>query len=154
MFNRAASAIDFVEEWERDAKAELETGMLSLETFWRVRWCWSQKTFGPRHVRGPLGPARHLLKEVKEELLPLLESELESIGADDAVRRYAEWRAAVLEELVDCEFLVGDAVNRMGFSLAEFRMALTAKLVKNRARAWPTTSPTEPVEHVRDGEGK
>lgn len=144
MFANSASALDFQERYEENAKQELATGALSLETWIVLQRCWSEKTFGPAYRRGPLGPTKHLLKEVRDEVIPLLES------LDTS-------KAQVTEELIDCIFLIFDAAWRAGLSAMDIRKALTAKLVKNRQRTWPdwrTADPKAAVEHDRSKDTK
>ena len=106
------------------------TGPLSMGDFWLELSEWSQATFGSDKVRGPRGPLLHLSKEVEEALK----------APDD------------LEEYSDLFFLVFDATRRAGFSYAQLREAVTAKLAKNKARKWGKPTNDEPVEHIRDGE--
>lgn len=115
--------------------------------FWYERASWSQETFGTVNERGPLGPLRHLKKELLEEVLPLL---------DEATGRCREGRAAELvEELVDLRFLVDDAMMRQGVPYGYYQELLWAKLKRNRGRVWPkSTSPNEPVEHDRSQGGE
>ena len=42
--------------------------MSSLEDFWNELDEWSSRTFGPTAHRGPIGPLKHLAKEVQETL--------------------------------------------------------------------------------------
>lgn len=91
---------------------------------------WSQKTFGTDQERGPIGPLKHLAKEVKE-----------SLEKPSEVMEYA-----------DCLILVFDAARRAGFDREALRVAVNQKLKINLARKWPKpTSSDEPVEHVSDG---
>jgi hypothetical protein len=99
-----------------------------LADFWRQQGEWSQATFGPDIERGPIGPLKHLAKEVQECL------------ADP-------WN---MEEKIDCLFLVIDAARRSGASYQQFMDAAFAKLEVNKAREWQQSKgDSEPVEHVR-----
>lgn len=91
---------------------------------------WSEATFGTNAQRGPVGPLKHLLKEVNE-----------AIEKPDDIEEYA-----------DCVFLIFDACRRAGFSFHQLVHAIRAKLAVNRVRKWPPISEqsaTEPAEHVR-----
>jgi hypothetical protein len=104
------------------------------ERFWNEQAKWSRKTFGSDEVRGPLGPLKHLAKEVAEVI-----AELEK-DADDA---------EVVMELADCQFLIFDAARRFGLTHGTLFAACFAKLEINRNRQWGTAILTEPIEHVR-----
>lgn len=99
-----------------------------LYNFWRARSAWSAATFGAMNVRGPIGPLRHLEKEVKEALA----------------------KPEDLEEYADLLFLVFDATERAGFSYHDLVLACWRKLEKNRARKWSTLTDDAPVEHIRE----
>jgi hypothetical protein len=109
------------------------------QTFFREREKWSYATFGPRSERSAEGPLKHLRKEIGETLEALWKFQMD-VGSGEAL----------LEELVDCTFLVQDAVSRAGFTYEEFLAACWAKLEKNKRRKWGTVSSTEPVEHLRE----
>jgi hypothetical protein len=97
--------------------------------FFEARHSWSMATFGGPEVRGPIGPLRHLAKEVQEAI--------ESPGD--------------VEEYADLITLAFDAADRAGFSYEDIVSALWAKLAKNRERLWPSDAPVDqPVEHQRE----
>lgn len=153
--NVATAAMEFSAEYERNARHEMETGALSMETFWVLRNRWSEATFGSVATRGPMGPLRHLEKEVSECIASVtkLNDMLTDAGKPREGFSDADVKAAGLElreELADLLFLVFDAAHRCGLSYTQLRVSLTAKLAKNRARKWGPASATEPVEHVRD----
>ena len=100
---------------------------VALTRFWDMLSEWSQATFGTDAERGPVGPLKHLAKEVQECL------------ADPSD----------LEEYADCLFLVFDATRRAGFTFDQLVEAVFAKLAKNKRREWPRPTSDEPVEHVR-----
>ena len=102
-------------------------GEKGLNEFWVELSEWSQATFGADGERGPIGPLKHLAKEVQEAL------------ADPGD----------LIEYADLLFLVFDATRRAGFSFEDLLAACWRKLAINRARTWPKPSSDEPVEHVR-----
>ena len=112
-----------------------------MRQFWNEAAEWSFKTFGSREVRGPLGPARHLKKEV-EEVLVALQRCKDYPGEQDFTDDAAE-------ELVDCAFLVFDTARRLGVDYDEFLTIAFDKLAKNKRREWPPTSSEDPVEHKR-----
>jgi hypothetical protein len=111
--------------------------------FWSEREEWSYKTFGPRVVRDGTGPLEHLKKELGEVVEAMW-----LFGMDPNPQTWA----ALLEEFVDCRFLLEDAVARTGFTEEEYEAASWAKLEKNKKRKWPDwkTLPTDAViEHVK-----
>jgi hypothetical protein len=104
-----------------------------MERFWNEQGIWSEETFGPSEIRGPIGPLKHLRKEVEEAL-------------------EAKTPVAMQEEIVDCLFLVFDAARRAGFSLQFLEERAMRKLAKNKLRTWPAWDwqrADEPVEHQR-----
>ena len=106
----------------------------SMHDFWNAQAEWSRATFGSDQERGPLGPLKHLKKEIDKELLP----EVEAGGRGDLI------------EYVDAQFLIFDACRRAGYTYEQFLEAAWTKLDINRARQWQKpASPDEPVEHVR-----
>lgn len=88
---------------------------------------WSQNTFGSDAVRGPIGALRHLKKE-----------------ADEAIAN-----PSCAEEYADCMLLILDASRRAGIKVMQLLESCQAKMVKNKARSWPTPIDDTPVEHVR-----
>lgn len=99
--------------------------------FWHEQAEWSEKTFGTTAERGPVGPLKHLQKEVKEIL----------DKPEDG------------EEYVDAFFLIIDAARRSKqfAGPADFLKQGFAKLEKNKLREWQVpTNPDEAVEHVRE----
>lgn len=113
--SRPVSVIDARELWSRVGK-------------------WSSETFGPHSERGPIGPMKHLLKEINGEILPVLES----------------GKNADILEYVDCLFLIMDAARRAGFTYEMMMKGVDLKFDINRARVWPKgTDPNAPIEHDR-----
>lgn len=114
-----------------------------MRDFWEASGSWSARTFGPPNLRGPVGPLKHLEKEVKEALK-------EAKAATDLE---AGWSMAKLhEEIIDCLFLTMDAARRAGMEYDEFIALAWKKLAKNRKRKWPdwrTAPPDTPIEHDR-----
>lgn len=106
------------------------------ELFWSELSKWSQATFGEDSVRGPIGPLKHLAKEVKEAI-----SEIEEPSEKSDKR--------LKMEIVDCLFLTFDAARRAGFTIEELFELAFDKLDINRARTWGAPSADQPVEHDR-----
>jgi len=100
-----------------------------MRAFWNAQAEWSQATFGLDSERGPIGPLKHLAKEVQECLS-------EPYNA---------------EEKVDCQFLVIDAQRRAGVTYDEHMDACFVKLAINKIeRKWNKPgNDDEPIEHVR-----
>lgn len=99
------------------------------EALWDDHAEWSQETFGPDRKRGPLGPIKHLQREV-EELLA---------APDDR------------EEYADCLLLIFDAARRAGMASGDLVIEAHAKLAKNRTRKWnPNPDPDGFTEHERE----
>lgn len=119
---------------------------MNLEQFWKDQAAWSQATFGTDAERGPLGPTKHLAKEVLSELLCLPRDQvvqvLEKVDASGVDMQ--------LGEFVDCQFLIFDACRRAGFTYEQLVAACFAKLEVNKARKWGKASTTEAVEHIRE----
>ena len=98
-----------------------------MRKFWHALCAWSEKQFGLSDERGPIGPLKHLQREI-EELLQC---------PDDP------------EEYADAVFLIFDAAWRAGVTYPELMETLWYKLGKNKRRNWPPTSATGVVEHVK-----
>jgi hypothetical protein len=95
---------------------------------------WSRFVFGPDNVRGPVGPLKHMVKEIEKELLI----------HPDCLKDIEEW--------ADLLILWLDARRRAGFSLIEIIRAAQDKMKKNRTREWPPfdqTKVNEAIEHIR-----
>lgn len=120
-----------------------------LREFWNEQSKWSQEVFGPDNVRGPLGPTKHLAREVLTEILGILRTDVDYILDKNGAVCYD------LGEFVDCMFLVVDACRRAGFTCEQFTKGLFEKLAENKAREWPKFNPNnvnEAVEHIRTAE--
>ncbi len=104
-----------------------------IQKFWDALAEWSQATFGSDIERGPVGPLKHLAKEVQECLSDPYD----------------------LVEKADCLFLIFDAVRRSGCTLDQLMDAAEAKLLVNRKRRWgKPRQDGEPIEHIRSTETK
>lgn len=101
-----------------------------LRAFWGAQAEWSERTFGTTAERGPMGPLKHLAKEV---------AEVQASGPN--------WDVT---ELCDCLFLICDAARRAGFTYDQLMDAAWRKLDINKGRQWQKPTSDEPVEHVRD----
>lgn len=98
-----------------------------IHAFFRAHGQWSEAIFGTREERGPVGPLKHLAKEVQEELLP------------DPTR---------LCEYADCLMLLLDATRRAGYTSEQLLEEAWRKLGINKQRTWSKAGPTDPVEHL------
>lgn len=95
---------------------------------------WSERTFGPRDQRGPLGPLAHIRKELNE---------VEDDPHD-------------LEEWVDVLILAFDGAWRAGHEPAAIIAGVKAKQAKNERRQWPDwrgVPADQAIEHVRHAGG-
>lgn len=88
---------------------------------------WSAVTFGPRAVRGPIGPLKHLRREAKE-----------AIAAPGDIKEYA-----------DCIILIIDACWRAGFTPSQMEAAVNLKVAENKLRTYPMPNGDEISEHVK-----
>lgn len=88
---------------------------------------WSRRTFGPAYERGPVGPLKHIKKEVDEAL--------------------AEPQDIV--EYADILILLFDATWRAGFTEQDLLEAANEKLVKIATREYPKVADGEVCEHDR-----
>jgi len=121
-----------------------------MDEFWTDQQKWSEEVFGPTELRGPVGPAKHLAREVLHEVLDM----------PKAVARYLTDSLGLNEhrsrsEYADLIFLVFDACRRDGFTYDDLLKACWDKLAVNKAREWGPRTADMPVEHVRnDTEGR
>jgi len=112
---------------------------------------WSRATFGADDVRGPLGPTKHLAKEVLIELLgcskadtELLLSTVNNDRPPESLRDIKEWADALI--------LLLDGSRRAGHKFLAVIKAAEAKMAENKKRDWPKPDPTnvnDAMEHVR-----
>lgn len=129
---------------------KLQVDGLLLDEFFAVHGDWSQKTFGTDKERGPLGPLKHIAKELLSELLPFpretVAAMLATVPPDFVPPRD-------IEELADLLFLLFDVTRRSGFTFEQLRIAVNQKMRKNQARSWPRIGNiNDAVEHDRSGE--
>jgi ParB family chromosome partitioning protein len=99
-----------------------------FEEIWYQEAEWSQKTFGPDLERGPVGPLKHLAKEVQETIYSLHD----------------------LSEYADMQLLLFDATRRAGYGIRDLYQACEAKIKVNKSRKWPKSTSDEPVEHIKE----
>lgn len=118
--------------------------------FWHQQSVWSQNTFGLDSERGPLGPLEHLKKEVKEALDAY--HMLETCIAENPDVHITEMQ----RELIDCQFLIVDALRRSGVNYETFLDMLEDKLKINKSRSWPRSAGDNerPIEHDRTLDNK
>ncbi|EGZ4891045.1 DUF550 domain-containing protein [Salmonella enterica] len=86
---------------------------------------WSDSTFG--NV-GPVGPLKHLSKEVLE----------------------AAAEPGDLSEWADMQFLLWDAQRRAGITDEQIALAMVEKLAVNKKREWPEPKDGEPRLHIKE----
>lgn len=86
---------------------------------------WSQDTFG--NV-GPIGPLKHLRKEVLEVIA----------------------KPHDLIEWADMQFLLWDAQRRAGITDEQITQAMIEKLAVNKLREWPEPKDGEPRFHIKE----
>jgi NTP pyrophosphatase (non-canonical NTP hydrolase) len=116
--------------------------MEDVQQFWNEQAEWSQATFGTDTERGPLGPAKHLRKEI-DEVLEHLQA-INDYGTDNSDDE------RLLEEYADCLFLLFDSARRARFTLTQLIAKAFWKLAKNKTRIWVRNpNPDEPTEHTR-----
>ena len=88
---------------------------------------WSDKTFGCPDKIGPIGPLKHLSKEVME----------------------AAENPGDLSEWADMWFLLWDAQRRSGITDDQIIGAMVEKLKVNKERSWPEPKDGEPRQHLK-----
>lgn len=115
----------------------------------REQAIWSQATFGNDVTRGPVGPLKHLEKEVKEAY-----EAWGKIKNTDGLVDLELWnknREAYKVELADCLLLLLDSMRRSGVKIMDLLKIARDKLEINKSRKWNTpTSETDFAEHVRE----
>ncbi len=107
---------------------------------------WSNRTFGDEAKRGPIGPLKHLVKEVLVELLGYHEEQVTDLLESPALR---DCDPTDLYELADVQILVDDAVRRAGHTWCELLSAADAKQARNEKRSYPMPVGDEISEHDR-----
>lgn len=112
---------------------------------------WSNRTFGNEESRGPVGPLKHLAKEVLGELLgfnrKLVDSFLESMAVSHE-------SAKSKEEMADVLILLCDAARRAGHTWDELVAAGHEKMAVNRTRTYPKPVGDQVSEHDRSKDAK
>lgn len=89
---------------------------------------WSRDQFGHDLARGPQGPLAHLLKEVRDELIPAPFDQ---------------------DEYADALLLILDASRRAGITSDMLIFLASRKLEVNKKRQWQSPNEDGSVEHVR-----
>lgn len=116
---------------------------------------WSRATFGTDDKRGPLGPLKHLAKEV-QETIEAWNLETGSFGLEKSQAPNGAWigpeelHIKTKMEMADLLILVLDASRRAGIKPMQLIEAAQSKMVENKKRTWPQASSDEPVEHIRE----
>ena len=105
--------------------------LCDFPSFWNAHAKWSEATFGTAAERGPMGPLKHLAKEVGE------------VQADPTD----------LMEYADCFLLICDSARRAGFTSDQLLNACWRKLEINKTRKWAPAGANDAVEHI-EGEGE
>lgn len=123
--------------------------MMNFGTLFNAVGEWSNKTFGTERERGPVGPLKHLVKEVLCELLGV-----PAIHFDYFLQNWARTiarseNATDLEELADVCILLMDATRRAGHSAEDLLNAVAMKHAKNLTRTYLRPVGDEITEHVR-----
>lgn len=119
---------------------------------------WSNATFGDEKQRGPVGPLKHMAKEVCCELLGCDPLWFDQFVAGLQPRTYANAQQSITDimEYADLLILLLDSSRRAGHSFIEVIRAGREKMQENMKREWPKFDPSkvnEAVEHIRkDGE--
>lgn len=119
---------------------------------------WSQKTFGTDEQRGPIGPLKHMAKEICCELLGCDPLWFDQFVAGLEPRTYANASQSItdIKEYADLQILLMDAARRAGYGFYDVIRAGREKMEENMKREWPAFDPAkvnEAVEHIRkDGE--
>lgn len=104
---------------------------------------WSRETFGPDHIRGPVGPLQRLRKETWEISAELVKAVLDPDKTN---------RDALGYEYADALLLLIDSARRAGIPAADLLGFATRKLRTNMEREWPdwrTSDLNAPLEHLK-----
>lgn len=117
----------------------------SLQDVALIQSKWSQDIFGSDSIRGPIGPLKHLQKEVSEAIEAVnIMTDYHMLGAaQDTLKENLRM------EFADIFLLWLDASRRAGFKIEEMMQAITQKQMINRHRIWPKSDGFDDVvEHV------
>lgn len=107
---------------------------------------WSEVTFGATAERGPVGPLKHLAKEVLVELLGA-----NSLTVDSALVSCGHHEAdpTDIAELADVLILLCDATRRAGHGWLDLVGAAELKMAVNRTRTYAKPEGDAISEHDR-----
>lgn len=109
---------------------------------------WSNRTFGNELERNPVGPLKHLAKEVCCEILGIPDEHVAAMWPHFG-KREGSTDIYKLEEYADVLILLMDATRRAGHSWDDLMTAAVAKHAINTARTYPKPTGDEISEHVR-----
>ena len=104
-------------------------GFEPLEFLFNDIAAWSNATFGDESERGPVGPLKHIVKEIEGELLPH--------DPKDVI------------ELADVLILLLDATRRAGYDATQLVTAAITKMAINKKRTYRRVLEGEVSEHDR-----
>ena len=121
----------------------------TMEQFHAEQAAWSQSTFGSDADRGPIGPMKHLAREVLTEMLGIPREDVTAILQK---AKHGDGLSDVVEH-ADLQFLVFDSSRRAGFTFKDLLEACFKKLEVNKARQWGPKTGDEPVEHIKAAAG-
>lgn len=115
--------------------------------FWIESGDWANKTFGDVDQRGPIGPLKHIVKEVNKEIIPLIER-MTSLPTDFVEAPTID---EIAEELFDLQHLIFDVARRLKLSYSVYVTGCFDKLEINKNREWPRNpnDTSEAIEHKR-----
>jgi hypothetical protein len=125
---------------------------MSFESLWRDVGAWSNATFGDETERGPVGPLKHLAKEVLVELLGFNEHRVNLFMAYE--ESWAKLNGVTVDpcnltEHADVQILAMDAARRAGHTAYDLLGAVRDKHAVNVTRTYPRPTGDEISEHVK-----
>lgn len=103
---------------------------------------WEIAAFGDRFARNGIGNLRHAVKEIEDEIIPLLE-EKQDIG------EICDYRG-LCGEFADVYLLLLGAMYRSPVAFGDVIIAMQEKLPVLESRTYPVTAEGEAAEHIRD----
>jgi hypothetical protein len=127
-------------------KAEGKMTTVNAERLFAAIGEWSNKTFGDEGERGPVGPLKHMAKEVLCELLDAPRMETDAFIDKHCCSPVAPHD---LTELADVLILLMDATRRAGCGWQQLVDEAKRKHSINVLRTYPKPVGDEISEHVR-----
>lgn len=118
------------------------------QQFWNEQAEFSEATFGKSPGRGPLGPLKHLEKEVIEAQNDAQMLDNRKTGKACILLTTEAMEQCLREELADCAHLLFDAARRAGMTYDQFLDECFKKLEKNKNRKWKAPDENGVCEHV------